>query len=375
MTEMRSLLALAVVGVTTVLGADSFTRGDDMVVEPVTFPAPFFEASGSQGAVSRLDNILEASAVEPVGNGGLLLVAHDKKVPLRVIETVSGQQVGPLLTSNRFPAESPKSAKWEGMARDSEGNYYLIGSHSGKTDGEREEHARLVRFRLNSQPGSREVPQVVTINDASVVSWRLASPLIDALQRLGLDAKAVSQRKIEGLAIREYPTRRDGGATRQRQLVIGLRQPDDLVRAFAADISVPPAPDAELPLTLLFAFDSGEREGVRCQLTSLEYLPLWQGFLVITATEDEDNVFHGNTLWFVPDGLISKSKGSPIQAVKVWTFESAMKAEGLCVLPQTSGQTDSNVIHLLVTYDNDPHATHIPSRFQVVNLIRRSATQ
>jgi hypothetical protein len=26
-----------------------------------------------------------------------------------------------------------------------------------------------------------------------------------------------------------------------------------------------------------------------------------------------------------------------------------------------------------VTYDNDPHATHIPSRFQQVNLIRRSA--
>ncbi len=49
-----------------------------------------------------------------------------------------------------------------------------------------------------------------------------------------------------------------------------------------------------------------------------------------------------------------------------------MKAEGLCVLPQ-AGVTDPRTIRLVVTYDNDPHATHIPSRFQQVNLIRRSA--
>ena len=50
-----------------------------------------------------------------------------------------------------------------------------------------------------------------------------------------------------------------------------------------------------------------------------------------------------------------------------------MKAEGLCILPQPAGPTTSTV-RLLVTYDNDPHATHIPSRFQLVNLIRRSAS-
>ena len=51
----------------------------------------------------RLDNVLEASAVEPIGDGRLLLVAHDKKVPLRVIETATGRQVGPLLTCGKFP--------------------------------------------------------------------------------------------------------------------------------------------------------------------------------------------------------------------------------------------------------------------------------
>jgi len=257
------------------------------------------------------------------------------------------------------------------MARDSEGNYYLVGSHSGKTQGERDEHAKLIRFRLKTQPGISGGLDAVAIDEGSVISWRLASPLIQALQHEGLDAKAVDQRKIEGLAIRELPAGPDGRV--RRELVIGLRQPDDLVRAFVADITMPPAPDAELALTRLFAFDPGEREGVRSQLTSMEYLPVWKGFLVVTATEDDQNAFHGNTLWFVPDDRIAQGNGSPVLADKVWTFEAAMKAEGLCILPQAAGVTDPGTVRLVVTYDNDPHATHIPSRFQQVNLIRRSA--
>ena len=104
-----------------------------LLVEPQTFPAPFYEATGAAEPAYRLDNVLEASGVQPIGDGRLLLVAHDKKVPLRVIDTATGRQVGPLLTSDRFPAETPKSSKWEGMAQDSEGNFYAIGSHSGKT--------------------------------------------------------------------------------------------------------------------------------------------------------------------------------------------------------------------------------------------------
>ncbi len=346
-------------------------QADGITVEPVTLPAPFFEAAGSAPPAYRLDAVLEASAVEPIGDGHLLLVAHDKKVPLRVIETASGRQVGPLLTCDKFPAETPRSSKWEGMARDSEGNFYLIGSHSGKTQDERDQHAKLIRFRLKTQPGTSGSPDTVVIDEASVITWRITTPLIQALEHEGLGTKAVDERKIEGLAIREGPVGPQGKV--QRELVIGLRQPDDLVRAFVADISVPPAGDSELPLVRLFAFDPGDREGVRCQLTSMEYLSAWKGFLVITATEDEQNAFHGNTLWFVPDERIAQSNGSPLQADKAWSFEVAMKAEGLCIMPQPDG-ADPSTVRLLVTYDNDPHATHIPSRFQHVNLIRRSAS-
>jgi hypothetical protein len=315
---------------------------------------------------------LEASAVEPIGDGHLLLVAHDKKVPLRVIETATGRQCGPLLTCARFPTETPKSSKWEGMARDSEGNYYLVGSHSGKSQGERDEHAKLIHFQLKVEEGTGGKPASITIDESSVIGWQLASPLVRALRLEGLSAKMVDERKIEGLAVREELDRPDG--QRHRELVIGLRQPDDLVRAYSTDITVSPSADSELPLVRLFAFDAGEREGERCQLTSLEYLPAWKGFLVVTATEDEHNAFHGNTLWFVSDLRIAQGNGSPIQPEKVWVFESAMKAEGLCILP-ARGPADPNTVHLLVTYDNDPHATHMPSRFQQINLIRRSSSQ
>ena len=122
-----------------------------------------------------------------------------------------------------------------------------------------------------------------------------------------------------------------------------------------------PSPDAELELKPLFAFDAGHREGVRSQLTSMEYAPALHGFLVITATEDEGNIFHGNTLWFVADGAADR-------AVEVGAFEVAMKAEGLALL-DARDEGRRTVAKLLVTFDNDPKATKIPSRFQTVTLV------
>ena len=48
-----------------------------------------------------------------------------------------------------------------------------------------------------------------------------------------------------------------------------------------------------------------------------------------------------------------------------------MKAEGLAILgvEKTAERTS---VKLLITYDNDPHATKIPSRFQTATLIRAS---
>lgn len=341
----RGLRLLALALTVTAL-ANSLARADDFHLQGASLPAPLVDHDG------KVNVVIEASGVQPIGDGHLILVAHDKHPALFVVETATGRIVGEPITCNKFPEASKLGGpKWEGMARDSEGNYYIIGAHVGKTDEERAAKSVLLRFRLkeSAQPA---------IDDASVVRWNIARSLESALKAEGLSATAVGERKIEGLAIRE--TQKDGST--HRELVIGLRNPNDKVRAFAADITATPAGDAELELKPLFAFTSEPREGVTSELTSLEYVPALDGFLVITASEDRSNAFHGNTLWFVHDGQTGTAQ-------KIGVFEVAMKAEGLTVMDvQRNGRR--TVAHLLITFDNDPHATTIPSRFQTATLVR-----
>jgi hypothetical protein len=188
--------------------------------------------------------------------------------------------------------------------------------------------------------------------------------------------------KIEGLAVR---TRQDATtSTTVRELVIGLRQPDEPVRVYAADITQLPGPNAKLTLRPLFRFYAGNRGGVRSQLSSIEYLPTWNGFLILTSTEDLRNHFHGNTLWFLPDEKISaaspttlqldKLKLSDLQLVepqKVWVFGVDNKAEGLCVLSEEagSGKTQTRHARLALVYDNDTETTGSTGSLQFLTLI------
>jgi hypothetical protein len=323
-------------------------RADEFRLESATLPAPLI-------VDGKTDTVIEASGVEPIGDGRRVLVAHDKLPGLYVVETATGRVLGPPIASAKFPAASKIGPKWEGMALDPEGNYYLIGAHVGKTDEERTAKSFLFRFRLKD--GASGLP---VIDEATLVRWHIERSLVAVLKAAGLDETAVAKRKIEGLAFR--PVKAADGSAR-RTLVIGLREPGDKVRAFAADIT-DASPDAELELAPAFTFEADPREGTESQLTSLEHVPALAGMLVLTASEDAANAFHGNTLWFVADG---QTRG----AVKVATFEVAMKAEGLAVLgvEQAAGRT---AVKLLVTYDNDPHATKIPSRFQTVTLVRET---
>jgi hypothetical protein len=329
--------------------APTVASADDFRLEGASLPAPMLDAAG------KVDVVIEASGVQPIGDGRRILVAHDKHPALFVVDVATGRIIGEPITSAKFPEPSKLGGpKWEGMARDAEGNYYIIGAHVGKTDEERASKSVLLRFRLkdSDQPA---------IDDASVVRWDISRSLESALKAAGLDARAVGQRKIEGLAIRES-TKSDGSPC--RELAIGLRAPTDKVRAFVADITASPAPDAELELRPLFTFQADPREGYTSELTSLEYVPALGGFLVVTASEDVTNAFHGNTLWFVAYGINGAAR-------KIATFEVAMKAEGLAVLgAETDGARTS--LKLLITYDNDPHATKIPSRFQTATLVREA---
>ncbi len=224
-------------------------KADDFRFEPLGVPTPLI-------VDGKVDTVIEASGVEPIGDGRRVLVAHDKAAPLHVVDLATGAVIGAALTSRKFPETTKTGPKWEGMARDGEGNFYLIGAHNGKTEEERATKSVLIRFRLKDS----ETP---AIDDASVIRWDIARSLPAALKAAGVPEAGVAKRKIEGLAIRERQGR--------RELAIGLREPGDQVRAYVADVTNAPA-DAELEFKPLFTFEADPREGVPSQLTSLEYV-------------------------------------------------------------------------------------------------------
>jgi hypothetical protein len=335
-------------------------RADEVQVEwappPVSFLLPATSGAGPKGVV---DAALEASAVEPIGDGRLLLVADDKTNDSVVVEAATALRVGQPLGCRTFPGEN---AKWEAMACDEEGAYYLIGSHSGRP-GELAAHSYLFRFRLKGG-GADGTP--LAIDESSVVRWDVAG----ALAKEGLYSRADPAKhrvKIEGLAVR---TRRDpAGRIAGRELVVGLREPDDPITAYAADITRTPPPDAPLALRRLFTFAGGAREKVRAQLSSLEYVPAWSGFLVTTSSEDAENAYHGNTLWFLPDDALSPTR--PARAQKVWLFGVGVKVEGLCLLPApAAAPAGYGAARLAVVYDNDAARTKKESLLQFLTLVR-----
>jgi hypothetical protein len=341
-TLLRATVLLGMIGLVPALA-----RADEFRLESATLPAPLLDGG-------KVNMLIEASGVEPIGDGRRLLIAHDKDPALYIVDGDSGRILGEPIASPRFPRKNEAGPKWEGMARDSEGNFYLIGAHNGKTDEERASKSVLILFRLKDcDPPA--------IDDASITTWHVARSLEAALKSEGLSPDLVAARKVEGLTIREQKT---SSGSIHRELLIGLRAPTDKVRVFATDISTPPSPDAELELKLAFAFPAEPREGEASELTSLEYVPALNGFLVVTASEDKANAFHGNTFYFIADGETS-------QAHKVATFEVAMKAEGLAILG-VQKDAQRTAVKLVITYDNDPHATKIPSRVQTVTLVRET---
>ena len=334
----------------------------DFAVEKSGVPIPFLTAE-----TSKVDGVIEASAIAAIGDGSLVLIAHDKTAEMFVAEAATGRIVGKPLTTPKFPNSAKIAPKWEGLATDRQGFVYVIGTHSGKTGEDRPSRSYLFKFRLTG--GTQGSP--VAIDETTVSRLRIEESLKTALSQTVNDAKAVDKRKIEGLAIRELPAR--GNQAARTELAIGLREPGDLVRVFAADLTKTPADNAQLALRALFQFDAGQREGVRSQLTSLEYVAEWQGFVVTTATEDDQNIFHGNTLWFVSDAQIAA--GTAVKPEVIDVFEPAMKVEGITAIPASDaqrGNANPNTVRFALSFDNDPHTTHIPSRMQQVVITKRS---
>ena len=345
-------------------------RAQEVQVEIVQPPIRFLTAdTGTE------DRRIEPSGVAAIGDGSLLLVACDKNVCLSVVEAATGR-----IKQSFSVGVSDARPKWEDLAHDDEGAYYVIGSRFVEAPAEAGAQRRfmavprLLRFRLRSDG------PLLAIDSESIIEWDIGDAL--AAEGYHRDPRK-NEVNIEGLAVR---TLRDGaGQVTRRELVVGLREPQGPVRVYASDITQLPATNSKLALKPLFRFDAGRRDGVTSQLSSIDYMPEWNGFFILTSTEDKSNRYHGNTLWFLSDEKISASypaqvppdkiKLGDLQLVepqKVWLFGVDSKAEGVCVLSEEAGSSGSQVrrARLALVYDNDTAKTGNPGALQFLTLLR-----
>src|SRR5262249_30258245 len=131
-------------------------RAQEIQVEIAYPPMPFLTAdAGSE------DRKIEPSGVAAIGDGRLLLVACDKNACLNVVEAATGR-----IKQTFSVGVFDKRPKWEDLAHDDEGAYYVIGSRfveQPTEDGAQKRLVavpRLLRFRLRSD-GAGGTPVVI----------------------------------------------------------------------------------------------------------------------------------------------------------------------------------------------------------------------
>jgi len=309
----------------------------------------FKNADGSE------NNSLEPSAVEAI-NEKYLLVADDKTANLLIVEAAGGK----IVKSLTIPQFSVGKPKWEAMTNDGE-FFYIIGSHAVKLDDTIDKltkklaaRSHLLRFKLKNVGDDVSKTEIDSPTELDVT---------DSLSKSGLynSNPNINKVKIEGLAVRT-------NAENKKELFFALREPHDFMWVYSAELSAVPAPNEKLALKPFFNFEAGKIGIVPFRLSSIEYVPKWNGFFVITSTEDDGNAFYGNALWFVGNEALKNSQASKsITPQLVWLFDVKMKAEGLCVLPDSTAEK----IRLALVYDNDADDTKNSGMMRIVESTRK----
>lgn len=285
--------------------------------------------------VALSDERIEPSGIVPFTGTNQLLVADDKQQGLLVVDSTNGKIIG-----DRLPVGTvEKNLDWEAMAKDPEGNYYLIGSRS-----------QLFTFHFDGR-------QATKINPTS-------KPLNTKLE-------------IEGLAVRKLD-----GVT---EISFGSRDRSGEIKIYRSALDSA----SQLSPTPFFKFKTQMTQAVGWHLSSIEYVPELRGFLIITTTENSrDNTFYGNRLWFVPEEDLPRTPPKPndvftdVNPLGSDVFEKEMKAEGLTVL---SYDSKKNAVTVAIVYDNDlawltrnrakiPGPAAMPGKLQIVEVSLSTGT-
>lgn len=304
----------------------------------------------------NIDKIIEPSGVVAVDDEGkYLMVIDDKSDGDRVENLRIFTETGEFVTKLKIK-QADKKPKWEALAKDDDGNFYVIGSHAGDSEEKVKKRATLFRFRLLKDGETFKIDE----GDKKTIKFDLTN----SLKTLQIDGKNIydekpgseenQKAKIEGLAFRTIENK--------KYLVIGFREPDSLVRVYLAEIPNELNEPVNLNLKPYFQFDAGKTEdGTKFKLSSLEYVPQMKGFLVLTSSETTiraqngkpQPVFHGNGIWFISDENInSVSNGEGFKSVgakNIKEFQKENKAEGLCLIPNL----DQTKFKFAIVFDND----------------------
>ncbi len=297
----------------------------------------------------------EPSAIEPI-NGNYFLAADDKSANLYIIEAAKKKVVEIL----EIPGFSVGKPKWEAMAFDGE-YYYVIGSHSVKLDDPNETpekltkklagRSHLLRFKLKNTEGDASNIKIDSFIELNVS---------ESLKTTGFynPDPFKNKVKIEGLTVRT-------NAEKKKELIFAMREPHDLLHVFFAELPPEPKANDKLSLKPFFSFEAGKIGIVPFRLSSVEYVPQWNGFFLLTSTEDDKNAFFGNALWFVSNESVKNSTPAKLIVPQIlWLFAVDMKAEGLCVLPDVT----SEELRLAIVFDNDFDDTRIAGKMQFIEV-------
>ena len=306
------------------------------------------EISGTGPVVFFKDQpSVEPSGVAPIGDGTYLLVADDNTRDLLIVE----KQTGKILRTNLVIPGLNRNPDWEAMAKDGE-DFYLMGSKG-----------LLFRFRLNEQEKDWSKIQVTAAKELLISNFDLVKTELKGRKP-----------EMEGLAI--YVN------DQKKELVVGVRERQGVdprtaaIHFFAAEIV-----EAGLTLKPFFKFEATEpavpgAADVAWHLSSIEHVPDWNGFLVMTTTEQADR-YYGSVLWFVSESQLKQNSTaqSPFRTVvptKSKVFQEALpggrpgiKAEGLAVLSNMDSKQAKQTLSAVIVFDND---SRTPSALLLVEL-------
>ena len=242
-------------------------------------------------------------------------------------------------------------ADWEAMAKDGD-NFYLVGSKG-----------LLFRFRLNEQEKDWSKIQVTEAKEIVINNFDLVKTELKGRKP-----------EIEGLAI--YAN------DQKKELVVGIREHDSAGKPRTGAIHFYRAEIMEQGLTLkpFFKFDATDpavlgAADLAWHLSSIEHVPDWSGFLVMTTTERKDR-YYGSILWFVPEDQLKQNPNEQtfrsVVPTRSKVFQESLpggrpgiKAEGLAVLSDGDSKRSKQTLSVVIVFDNDSRA---PSALMFVEL-------